>query len=517
MKRSLSTLQRVSALSVISAALVLSSAPATLANEDFGSLSQAPVGTVGVDGSTPLQWAVYEGNSERVRELIRDGADVNAANNYGATAMQLAAEMGDEDLIDLLLDAGADPDSPNPEGQTALMLVARTGNVDAAKRLLRAGATVDAREQWGQQTALMWASARRHPEMMALLLKEGADPDAQSIDRNYNRHLTAEGRAKNLDRGGLTPLLYAARENCLSCVEELIDAGADVDKPDPEGVSPLIFSILNTNWDITRLLIEAGADVNQWDVYGRAPLMAIMGNYTSMAVSPNDPLNTTTGNEIVRLLLDNGANPNMQLFIRPAGARGGPLSRGTTPLIVAASNGDLDMIKLLLEYGAEADLLQADRQSPVSALAGARAAPDVISEGLHLLAEHGGDVNIMSSPHHLQRNRGGAPLHFAARAGSEAAVRTLIELGADPDITDVDGLTALDHAMQRNQVPFLQMRRPANEGLAAVLRELGAGKELDVVPFWPNVGPPFYYPWHVFPLDPYAEADMLVPGSIDHQ
>ncbi|MFZ8929571.1 MAG: ankyrin repeat domain-containing protein, partial [Pseudohongiellaceae bacterium] len=81
----------------------------------------------GPDGSTPLQWAVYDQDVEKVRTLIRAGADVNAANNYGANAMQLAAEVGHVELLDMLLDAGADVDSPNPEGQTALMLVARTG------------------------------------------------------------------------------------------------------------------------------------------------------------------------------------------------------------------------------------------------------------------------------------------------------------------------------------------------------------------------------------------------------
>ncbi len=84
-----------------------------------------------------------------------------------------AAEVGNAELIGPLLEAGADPDSPNPDGQTALQAVARTGNVAAARPLLKAGAAVDAREGWGGQTALMWASARRHPEMMRLLLAKG--------------------------------------------------------------------------------------------------------------------------------------------------------------------------------------------------------------------------------------------------------------------------------------------------------------------------------------------------------
>ena len=147
---------------------------------------------------------------------------MSLANNYGATPMSLAAEVGNTDMLKLLLEAGANADSPNPDGQTALLAVARTGNVEAAQLLLEHGATVDAREKWGGQTALMWASARRHPEMMQLLISKGADVNARSIDRDYQRHVTAEGRPKSLDSGGFTPLLYAARENCMACVDVLL-------------------------------------------------------------------------------------------------------------------------------------------------------------------------------------------------------------------------------------------------------------------------------------------------------
>jgi ankyrin repeat protein len=94
----------------------------------------------------------------------------------------------------------------------------------------------------------MRASARRHPPMIELLDAQGADVDARSTARDYQRHITAEGRPKSLDSGGFTPLLYAARENCIACVDVLLAKGADVDLADPDGVSPLHLAIMNANW-----------------------------------------------------------------------------------------------------------------------------------------------------------------------------------------------------------------------------------------------------------------------------
>jgi ankyrin repeat protein len=471
----------------------------------------------GPDGSTALQWAVYQGDYDRARSLIRAGADVSVANNYGANAMQLAAETADVAMLKLLLDARANADSPNPEGQTALMLVARTGNVEAARLLVKAGANVNARENWGQQTALMWAAARRHPAMVEFLIQSGADINAQSIHRDYPRHVTKEGRAKNLDAGGLTPLMYAIRENCLACVDVLIKHKVDLNLPDPEGTSPLLLAIQNTRWDIAKRLITAGADVQQWDTFGQAPLFAVVSRRTATRVDPGDPLNETSGTEILELLLERGANVNMQVFMRPAKQRGGTLSRGTTPLIQAAASGDVESIALLLQYGAEVNLPQADLQTAVSAIAGARGNPDRLVQGLKLLVDAGADVNVRAVPHHLQRNRGGTPLIFATNANNAKVIEALVAAGADINAKDIDGLTALDHAMARNQVGFLGMRQPPNTRIADLLRSLGATEELDAEPFWPNVGPPFYYPWSIFPLDPAAEAAALVPGSFDHQ
>jgi len=473
----------------------------------------------GPDGSTPLQWAVYHNDVAEVKRLLKAGAKVGEANNYGATPMQMAAATGSTQIIKLLLDAGANADSPNADGQTALMEVARTGNVEAAKLLLRHGAKVNARESWGDQTALMWASARRHPQMMELLISHGADINARSAWRNWERHVTAESRAKRTNAGGLTPLMYAARENCLECANVLIKHHVDVDLPDPDGVAPMTVAIMNTNWDIARRLIDAGANVNQWDMYGQSPLYAAVVNAAPRAPSlfgggpgfnPSDPPNQNTPKEVIALLLDKGANPNMQLFYRPAGRGAGGAARGATPLMAAAAEDDVDLVKLLLAHGADPKLYQADNQTPIMAALGGRgvfggggaANPKAAVEVLKVLHDAGTEVNIMSIQHHLLRTRGGTALHFAVRSGSAEAVKLLISWGVDVNARDPDGLTALDYAMARGYVPFLAQRQPPQLELAKLLRDSGATIELAKVPDWPPVGPPIGYEATIWPLQP---------------
>jgi uncharacterized protein len=444
------------------------------------------------DGSTPLQWAVYDGNVSEVLRLLDAGADVSAANHYGATPMGLAAEVGDAEILRLLLEAGANVDSPNGDGQTALMAVARTGRIEAAQVLLEHGATVDAREHWGGQTALMWASARRHPKMMALLIDHGADVNARSMHRDYQRRVTAEGRPKSLDSGGFTPLLYAARENCIACVDVLLANGADIDLPDPDGVSPLNLAVMNANWDLAKHLIEAGADVNQWDLFGAAPLFTAVGLHSRVdgGRASIDPLNETRGLDVIRLLLDRGADPNMQLFFRPAKVRGSTNTRGSTPLIRAATNGDMEIVRLLLEHGADATIHMADRQTPIHAVLAGRSPEPRALELIRVLFEAGADVSMIALVNHREEIRGGTALHYAVRKRYKEVIKQLAEYGVDMNAKDQDGLTALDYTQSRGFMPFMALQTPIHAEEAALLRELGATDEVDREPVWPVLGPP---------------------------
>ena len=468
--------------------------------------------SIGPDGATPLQRAAFHSDVAEVRRLLAAGADVKQANAYGVTPLALAAETGNAEIIKLLLAAGADVESPSGEGQTALMSVARTGNVEAARLLLKRGANVNAAEQFGGQTALMWAAARRHPEMVQLLASKGADVNARAIVRNFERHITVEQRYKNMHTGGLTPLLYAVRENCKACIDALLQHKVDIALPDPDGIAPLTLAMMNGNWDIAKRLLDAGADVNQWDIYGQAPLhVAIENAYVNRRsgitnLGTDKTPNVTEGRDLVRLLVEKGADPNQQMFFRAPKETGqvSASSRGTTPFHRACAANDIELIQYLLAHGADIHLTTAHNETPIMLAINGRAREDEVLATLRVLHAAGADVNVVMKIMYITRNHGGSALHAATKKGFRKVMAELVAYGENPDIKDEDGLTALDNAMSRGWLTFLTTRPPPRLDLAKVLRDLGATVELSKVPDWPGefppIGPPRAHESEIWPL-----------------
>ena len=411
------------------------------------------------DGTTALHWAIYYDDEDLVRQLIRRGADVTARNEFGATPLSQATIIGNPDIIERVLDAGANPNEAGADEQTAIMIIARTDNIDAARVLLDAGADVNSVEQWRGQTALMWSAAQRQPEMLALLLEHGADPDAQSLPNNWERQVTAEPRMKVLPAGGMTPLLYAAREGCTECVRFLIESGADLNKADPEAVTPLSMATINAKWDSAKLLIEAGAWLDKWDYYGRFPLYGAVDFNTIPHGGRPDRLSSdiTTPLEIIAMILQKGGNPNLQLKLFPPyrnlGAdRGadGLLRTGVTALFRAARGADIAAMTLLLEHGALVDLPQENDVTPLIVAAGYRGSAidtrgrfrteEQAFEATTLLLENGADVNA-------REENGQTAIFGAATNGWNSIVQLLADNGADLSVEDNNGSTIIDAAM----------------------------------------------------------------------
>lgn len=135
---------------------------------------------------------------------------------------------------------------------------------------------------------------------------------------------------------------------------------------------------------------------------------------------------------------------------------------------------------------------------------GPRPNPQV--ELVKYLVEQGADLHLVAQRHFLNRSRGGSALHYAVRGGgNRQVIQALVELGLDINVKDEDGLTALDYAMARGYVPFLQMPSQPNKSLADFLRSLGATVELQTIPDWPPQGPPIataVYDSVIWPVDP---------------
>jgi ankyrin repeat protein len=180
----------------------------------------------------------------------------------------------------------------------------------------------------------------------------------------------------------------------------------------------------------------------------------------------------------------------MQLFFRPANVRGPTNLRGSTPLIRAANNNDMEVVKLLLEHGADATVYQADRQTPIHAVLAGRANEKDALELIKVLHDAGTDVNVVALIVHIEEVRGGSAVHYAVRKRYKDVIRLLASYGADLNLKDQDGLTALDYTLSRGFMPFMAIQTPLYEEEAALLRELGATVVLPKDPVWPVLGPP---------------------------
>jgi ankyrin repeat protein len=456
------------------------------------------------DGPASLLSAVHNNEAAAVDRLIKTGVNVNAVNEYGATALTEAAMNGNTAIIEKLLKAGANANLATADGMTALMIVARSTNVKAAQLLLEHGADVNAAEQQKKQTALMWAAAQGQAAMVKELIAHKADVNARAFVNptanamftdatplDWPSEVSTEPRAQYRAPGGLTPLLYATREGCVDCVRALVEGGANINLQDPEGVTPLIMAVTNMHFDAAAYLIKAGANVDKWDLWGRNPLYSAVDVNTiphgGRADRPS--LDETTSLQIIEMLLEAGANPNLQLKLLPPyrniGADRGVdsmLTIGSTPLLRAAKALDAPAIALLLKHGANPNLPNMRGTTPTMAAAGLGSV-DADTRGVYttedtaqrsvdslkLILDAGGEINAHDNI------RGQTPLHGAAFWGWNAAVQLLVDRGADLNAKDNQGKTPVDSALGKAGGNSRGGQRiDIHEDTAALLRKLMA-------------------------------------------
>ncbi len=331
----------------------------------------------------------------------------------------------------------------------------------------------------------MWAADAGSAELTRFLIGQKADVNARALANDWPTQMTGEPRNQYRPTGGLTPLLYAARSGCTDCVQALLDAGADVNRPNPDGVTPLMEAIDNFAYDTAKLLFERGANPNVWDWWGRTPLYIAIDmntyNLDAYAERTGPPIVTTktTALELARLFLDAGVNPNTQLNMHRPG-RGGNSGRfadeiittGATPLLRAAGAPDREAVRLLLDHGGRADVPNAMGVTPLMAAAGlgmrpsprfnpvANDAQDRSIATLEMLLAAGDDVNAritdvksltarMGRGGTLPERGGQSALFGAVQWGWAKVVQYLIAHGAKVDVKDDLGVTPLDAAAGR--------------------------------------------------------------------
>lgn len=425
------------------------------------------------DGMTALHWGAYHDDPELVKQCLEAGARAGAANEYGVTPLSLACTNGSEAVVRLLLEAQADSNETLAGGETALMTAARTGRVGPVRRLLEHGAKIDARERKGQ-TALMWAAADGNLDVVDALLKAGAD---------FRTPLAS----------GFTPLFFAVREGRSAVVFRLLEAGVDVNTPtQPTGkngkaLTPLILAIENGHFELAVNLLDAGADPNRRPA-GYTPLHAIALMRKPIR-GDGDPPPRGSGRlsslDLVRALVERGAEVDRPLEKGSSG-RGRFTTTGSTPFLLAARSGDIPLMRLLLELKADARLPNADKSSPLLAAAGvgalgdgdeAAATEEEAAAAVRMLLDLGADINAVDG-------NGETAMHGAAYQSWPQVVQLLADRGTKVEVWDRKnkwGWTPLMIAQGHRPGNF----RPSPETIVAIERVLRRDAETAV----PATGP----------------------------
>jgi uncharacterized protein len=422
------------------------------------------------DGATALAWAAHLDNQEVAELLIAAGANPNRSNDLGVTPLSLACSNGSTAMVEKLLKSGADANAARPSGETVLMTCARSGSVGAVKSLLEYGANANARESSMGQTPLMWAVAQKHPKVARTLIAHGSDVHAKS-------------------QSGFSALLFAALHGDLESSRILLAAGADVNEIGPDGMTALVVASASGHEALSVFLLEKGADPNAANSEGMTSLhYALLRGVASledMSASLYPRLFRPNMVDLVEALLEHGANPNSRLVKHPVllANRGGGVLRmslvGATPFLLAASNADLEVMRLLLAKGADPLLATGENTTAlmVAAGMGRRERPEEniwserdALEAAKILIELKADVQAVT-------NDGQTALHAAAYNGADSIIRFLVDEGARIDAVDTYGQTPLSIAemvIPPGLVDLAKKPLAVHPSSAKLLRELGS-------------------------------------------
>jgi len=453
------------------------------------------------DGMTALHWATYKDDLQMAQMLLYAGAKTGAGLRLNAmTPLFFASQNGSPRMVDLLLKSGADVNASIRTGATPLMFAARSGNSEVVKLMLDKGADPNARETGRGETALMFAAASNRPEVIKVLMAHGAKPTLSTkvIDiagRNAAARGTrgaapqatvtpapqaqaaqpgqqplrgargggggggsgADERTPAVETmGGMTPLLFAARQGHFAAVKALLDGGADINGVNAgDKTSPLLIASINGHFDLAKWLLENGASPTLASTGGATPLYAVLNvkwAFVAEYPQPETRNEKTPYLELMKMMLDRGADPNVRIkvdlwYSAYSSSRTQIDAGGATPFWRAAQASDVAAMRLLFERGANPTLRSTNGQSPlhIAAGAGVHGNQEVTVYGTwmpgvkYLVDDLRIDVNERDG-------RGLTALHHAAGRGDNEMILYLVSRGGDVTVIGRSGETVADIA-----------------------------------------------------------------------
>jgi len=434
------------------------------------------------EGATPLSLACQAGSVELVRLLLDAGADSNEALPNGETALMMAARTGNPDTLLLLIERGANVNAAeNLRGTTPLMWAAANEHPGAVKVLLEHGAMVDARSKVvprGRRPYLAPTVQSRLNEFVREIGQAGRrvatgsglgevppdDPrEAAQLAAQRERAVkalaaapgpAAVGGSDDVDEapqpanrapetwGGVTPLVFAARQGNLESAKLLLEHGADVNVQTEGGWTALLAAVQNRYYALAAFLLEHGADPKIQNKGGWSPLYLATDNRNIEGGDYPTRKPDMDHLEMIKLLIDRGADVNTRMHssteTRTIFTHQWLFEEGATPFLRAAQSSDLVLMKLLLEHGADPKLNTDDNTTPLMVASGIgwvegvtyEWSRDANLETVTMLLDLGVDMNLHNS-------EGRTALMGAAHKGRNEIVQLLVDRGADLAAHDI--------------------------------------------------------------------------------
>ncbi len=437
---------------------------------------------VGPDGVTPLMLTSRSGNLDAMKALIDRKANVNAKEELrGTTPLMWAASEDHPEAVKLLIDSGADVNAKSkadtggkPRNNLANPRTQRLNSafgVNGRGRGTASGANGQAaggRGRGRRAGADAGAGANGGNTAEAELPNSeaaGANPAAGAAARGgFGGGFGGFGRGTGVSDGGeLTPLVYAAREDCLECVKLLIDAGANVNLITNYGWTPLLTATQNRHYKLAAYLLDHGANPNIVNKGGWSPLYLATDNRNIEA--GDYPVRTPDMDHLdfIKLLIDKGANVN-QRVCGPASTAASCVGdstetrtnftmqwlfeEGATPFLRAAQSGDIELMKILLNHGADPHIFTAHNVTPLAVASGIGWVEGVTYEwseeetlqAVKMCLDLGIDPNV-------QDDEGRAALHGAAHKGDPKVIQVLVDHGAKLDMRDAGSRDTVNGAL----------------------------------------------------------------------